>query len=96
MNEYARTKSLTERRQRDAAHMTSEHGYVVIRIMYFYTIRLPWTGGLSEIADSLQAPTDTKVCNVRWAKHHGNMYQSGLVVWIKVHYEFFRKSTMFL
>lgn len=46
--------------------------------------RMDWG---SEIAETLQVPTDTKVLNVRWAKHHGNMYRKGLVVCLKVHCE---------
>lgn len=40
-----------------------------------------------EKAETLRVPIDTKVLNVRWAKHHGNMYRSGLAVCLKVHCE---------
>ena len=37
-----------------------------------------------EIANTLQVPIDTKVLDVKWAKHLGNMYRPGLVVCLKV------------
>ena len=37
-----------------------------------------------EIAEALQVSIDTKGLDVRWAKHHGNMYRPGLVVCLKV------------
>lgn len=40
-----------------------------------------------EITETLQIPIDTKVLNARWAKHHGNMYRSSLVVCVKVQSE---------
>ena len=40
-----------------------------------------------EIAETLQIPIDNKVLKARWAKHHGNMYRSSLVVCVKVQSE---------
>lgn len=37
-----------------------------------------------EIAEALQVAIDTKVLDVRPAKHHGNMYSPGSVVCLKV------------
>ena len=40
-----------------------------------------------EMAETLQVPVDTKVLNVRWAKHNGTVYRPGLVVCVRVHCE---------
>lgn len=40
-----------------------------------------------EMAEMLQVPVDTKVLNVRWAKHSGTVYRPGLVVCVRVHCE---------
>lgn len=49
-----------------------------------------------EIAEALQVAIATKVLDVRWAKHLGNMYRPGFVVCLKVLNEMpvFTKSTM--
>lgn len=40
-----------------------------------------------ETVGTLEVPINTEVLKVKWAKHHGNMYCAGLVVWLKVECE---------
>lgn len=51
-----------------------------------------------EIAETLQLPINTRVLNVKWAKHHGHVYRAGLVVCKEVDCEMpvSIRSTMFL
>lgn len=48
-----------------------------------------------KMAEILQVPIDTMVLNVKWAKHHGNMYRL-VCLKVIVRCQFFRKSTMLL